>query len=233
MKIDFKKRLFQLELLDKQIHQYDDIKNNFNELIFINKNTGGANLTFKGLKKLLENNFNQSLTIVDIGFGAGDFLEYLVNFKIKNKLNWKIIGIDILEESKRFALEKYPILIDHVEFVIDDYKNWFSRDNNQVDVITASLFCHHLEDNDFKDFIKLSEEKCKIGFVINDLHRHPIAYYFIKLMCCLFSISEYTKNDAPISVLKGFNKTELKSFFGNKSLIQWKWAFRYLIIFKK
>ncbi len=233
MKIDFKNRLYQLELLDNEIHDYEEIKKNFDELVFINKHTGGSNVTFSGLKQLLNSKFNQSLTIVDIGFGAGDFLNFLTLFKIKNNLDWTIIGLDILKESEQYALEKYPILKNHVVFVVDDYNHWLSNQNSKIDIITASLFCHHLTDQEFKKFIQISEQKSNIGFIINDLHRHSIAYYFIKLMCFLFSKSEYTKNDAPISVLKGFKRKELKAFFSSKVIIQCKWAFRFLIIHKK
>ena len=72
-----------------------------------------------------------------------------------------------------------------------------------------------------------------IGFFINDLHRHPLAYHFIKLATQLFSKSYLVKNDAPLSVLRGFKKQEWENILRKSDLsdytIKWQWAFRYLI----
>ena len=74
------------------------------------------------------------------------------------------------------------------------------------------------------------------GFFINDLQRHRLAYYAIKLLTQLFSSSYLVKNDAPLSVARGFVKAEWESILDEadvkKYTIQWKWAFRYLVIIK-
>ncbi len=78
------------------------------------------------------------------------------------------------------------------------------------------------------------KENAKLGFFINDLQRHPLAYYSIKYITKFFSKSYLVKNDAPLSVLRGFKKDEWKGIFEKAGIInysiQWKWAFRYLII---
>jgi hypothetical protein len=76
----------------------------------------------------------------------------------------------------------------------------------------------------------------RLGFFINDLHRHKVAYYSIKVLTAIFSNSYLVKHDAPLSVARGFTKDEWLQFFniagiGNFS-IEWKWAFRWLIVFK-
>jgi hypothetical protein len=72
------------------------------------------------------------------------------------------------------------------------------------------------------------------GFFINDLHRNPLAYNFIKYAARFFSKSYLVKNDAPLSVLRGFRKNEWQKIFVRAEIrdygIRWKWAFRYLII---
>jgi len=76
----------------------------------------------------------------------------------------------------------------------------------------------------------------KIGFFINDLHRHYLAYYSIKFLTGLFSKSYLVKNDAPLSVRRGFKRNEWENLLRQAAInsysIQWKWAFRWLIVFK-
>jgi hypothetical protein len=73
-----------------------------------------------------------------------------------------------------------------------------------------------------------------IGFFINDLHRHPLAYHSIKWITKIFSKSYLVKNDAPLSVLRGFKRKEWKGLFQQAGIdnyeLQWKWAFRWLIV---
>ncbi len=73
------------------------------------------------------------------------------------------------------------------------------------------------------------------GFFINDLHRHPLAYYSIKLLTTVFSKSYLVKNDAPLSVARGFKASEwkkiLKSAGINNYRVNWKWAFRHLVVY--
>jgi hypothetical protein len=82
------------------------------------------------------------------------------------------------------------------------------------------------------------QKNSRLGFFINDLQRNPLAYHSIKILTALFSRSYMVKNDAPLSVLRGFSKSELESMmktaFGEPVTItfeiHWKWAFRWLLI---
>jgi hypothetical protein len=77
-------------------------------------------------------------------------------------------------------------------------------------------------------------ENSRSGFFINDLHRHPLAYHSIRLLTCFFSKSYLVKHDAPLSVLRGFKKKEMEELLNSAGIqhykIQWKWAFRWLVI---
>jgi hypothetical protein len=73
-----------------------------------------------------------------------------------------------------------------------------------------------------------------LGFFVNDLHRHPLAYYSINLLTSIFSKSYLVKNDAPLSVARGFKKNELEDVLQQSSIthyqLKWKWAFRWLLL---
>jgi hypothetical protein len=73
--------------------------------------------------------------------------------------------------------------------------------------------------------------------IINDLHRHPLAYYSIKWITRLFSGSYLVKNDAPLSVLRAFRKPELEEILDKcnikKYALRWQWAFRWQLIMYK
>ncbi|MGZ4048736.1 MAG: methyltransferase domain-containing protein, partial [Bacteroidia bacterium] len=159
-----------------------------------------------------------------------DNINALAAFCIKNKIEATFTGIDINADCIDFAKEKSTY--KNVNFIVSDYK-LVSFKNNKPDIMFSSLFCHHFTDDELVEMLQWMNTNSTIGFFINDLHRHPLAYHSIKYITKFFSKSYLVKNDAPLSVLRGFKKEEWKNIFKKAGIInysiQWKWAFRYLI----
>jgi 2-polyprenyl-3-methyl-5-hydroxy-6-metoxy-1,4-benzoquinol methylase len=227
----FKIRSQQKEILDQDNIPFSDIEKNMEELNFINSRLGGHSITLKGFTGLLER--RKEISVCEIGCGGGDNLQYISEYCKKKGIKSLFAGIDINKDCIAFGERNTKI--EHVNFIVSDYKD--VKFAEKPDIIFSSLFCHHFSSEELIDMLHWMGENSSIGFFINDLHRHPLAYYFIKIATQLFSKSYLVKNDAPISVLRGFKKSEWKKIFKKAEIdnysIQWKWAFRYLIIVPK
>lgn len=226
--IDYKKRSLQKELLDQNDIPFEDIAINMKELDFINSHLGGHAITIKGFKNLLQN--RKAISVCEIGCGGGDNLNAIHQYCQKNKINTVFTGIDINKDCIAYAKENCKI--NKVNFIVSDYKNVDFKDT-KPGIIFSSLFCHHFTDDELVGMLWWMKNNSSVGFFINDLHRQPLAYHFIKLATKLFSKSSLVKNDAPLSVLRGFKKKEWESIFERAGIenysIKWKWAFRYLV----
>ena len=103
----------------------------------------------------------------------------------------------------------------------------------QIDLIHACLFCHHLGERQLIELIQFAMDKNAV-LIINDLERNWFAYWSIKILTALFSKSYLVKNDAPLSVARGFVKKEwldLINKAGAKHFsVKNKWAFRHEVI---
>ncbi|MDQ6901551.1 MAG: methyltransferase domain-containing protein [Bacteroidota bacterium] len=227
--MDYSQRSLKKELLDGNAIPFRDIADNMDELDFINTYLGGHLITINGFKKLSGN--SKTISVCEIGCGGGDNLHAIDKFCKKNNIKAKFTGIDINPECIAFAKEKSTI--ENVNFITSDY----SLVNFEIDkpsIIFSSLFCHHFTNDELVKMLQWMKNNATTGFFINDLHRHPIAYNFIKYATRFFSKSYLVKNDAPLSVLRGFKKNEWKNIMekaGIKSYsISWKWAFRYLVV---
>jgi hypothetical protein len=101
------------------------------------------------------------------------------------------------------------------------------------DIIFSSLFCHHFTNEELERQLQWMQRHARVGFFVNDLHRHPLAYYSIKWLTAIFSKSYLVKNDAPLSVLRGFSRKEWQQLLNNAGIVNfsvsWKWAFRWLV----
>lgn len=224
----FKERSYKKELLDADHIPNKDLYQNLRELDVINTLLGGYNITFNALKKVL--NKNTSYTVVDIGSGGGDTLKRIFKWNSSKKYDLKLYGIDLKQSCLDYSVAVNPN--SQIKFICDDYKNIYEH-LPSVDIIHACLFCHHLTDTEIVDLIKFAQVNRSI-LIINDLQRNVFAYYSIKLLTKLFSRSYLVKNDAPLSVLRGFKLNEWKKIINGSGVknytIKYKWAFRYEVI---
>lgn len=226
--MDFIHRADRFELLDQPGIPAADIRLNLNELAVINHTLGGHQITWKGFRRLAKK--RKDLHICEIGCGGGDNLK-AIEEKAGNRFgNISFTGIDINTDCITVAENKdwkRP-----VRFLVSDYKD--VRFTSRPDIIFCSLFCHHFKEEELIRMFRWMRENSHTGFFINDLQRHPLAYYSIRWLTSRFSKSYLVKHDAPLSVLRGFKKKELIYLLGKAGIsdysIQWKWAFRWLVI---
>lgn len=169
--------------------------------------------------------------LIDIGCGGSDSLKAIAVWSKYNGHAVQLSGVDLKPDCIEYARENcrtHP----EINFICDDFRNVFSW-NIKIDIVHAALFCHHFSEIELIDFISLCN-KNKAIFIINDLERNPIAYYSIKFLTKLFSKSTLVKNDAPLSVWRGFKKREWKTMLEKagikKYVLKNCWAFRHLII---
>jgi 2-polyprenyl-3-methyl-5-hydroxy-6-metoxy-1,4-benzoquinol methylase len=224
----FRIRSTKKELLDAEVIPDADLFQNLKELHVINSLLGGYQISLNALKKI---DFkNQTYTLVDIGSGGGDTLKTIYKWSQKNKTDLKLYGIDLKSTCVNYANQNEPNA--SLSFICDDYRN-IHRHVNDVSIIHGSLFCHHLTSSQIIELIQFAI-KHKAILIINDLERNRFAYYAIKYLTKFFSKSYLVKNDAPLSVLRGFKKNEwiemIQLAGAKKYSVKNKWAFRHEVI---
>lgn len=216
------------ELLDADTIPAEDLFKNLNELDTINTLLGGYRISLSALNTVIQN--NKPYTLVDIGCGGGDTLKYIFKWNKRAKKNISLIGIDIKPVCIEYARTNTVAL--PIRYICDDYRCLYEHESN-VDIIHASLFCHHLTENQLVELVVFAL-KHKAILIVNDLERNPIAYYSIKCLTQLFSRSYLVKNDAPLSVARGFKKKEWADILfkagATNFTIKNKWAFRHQVI---
>jgi 2-polyprenyl-3-methyl-5-hydroxy-6-metoxy-1,4-benzoquinol methylase len=232
--MSFARRSYKKELLDRDDIPFEDIQRNMQELNIINTRLGGHRISTDGIAALLQKvsiarEPGKAIVICEIGCGGGDNIDAIAYWCRATNTPVSFIGIDINPHCIRFAASKPRIAPVH--FICADYRE--ANLARQPDIIFSSLFCHHFTAAELIPQLQWMQQNARIGFFINDLHRHPLAYYSIKFITAIFSRSYLVKNDAPLSVKRGFTKKEWTQLLHEARIIsykiKWKWAFRFLI----
>jgi SAM-dependent methyltransferase len=216
------------ELLDQPDIPAADIRQNMVELNIINERLGGHKITWNGFFQLAKK--RKQVHVCEIGCGGGDNLKYIEKKAAGIYSSLAFTGIDI--NPNCILVAEKEDWISPVHLIVNDYRNVTFE--SMPDIIFCSLFCHHFKNDELIEMFRWMRRNSRSGFFVNDLHRHPLAYHFIRILTSLFSRSYLVKNDAPLSVLRGFKKKELKNLLEKAGIahytIQWKWAFRWLVI---
>ena len=234
MFIDTTNRSTKIEIMDDLDMSGKTLINSLDQLANINKWLGGNKTTIDSLKTILKTNpKDKMISIVDLGCGNGDMLRKVAHFGRKNGYKFDLLGIDANQATIDYAIQlsaNFPEITYKKEDVLS--KEFATH---TYDIAMCTLFLHHFEDPIALNFIQTLLKNAKIGVVINDLHRHWLAYYLFKLLTSVFG-NEMTREDGLTSILKAFKRIDLEEFskkLNYKSTITWRWAFRYQWIINK
>ena len=226
---DFSNRSDALEIMDDFGLSPDELHPVLKELDLINHFLGGFSLYFNAFNHL---QISSESTISDWGCGGGDAFKALQNYFHEKNINPQFIGLDATKATVAYAENQFKNDKNVSFFLMDVLQHKFKA--GDFDYVISSLFTHHFDNENWPVLIKKMMFAAKKAVIINDLHRHPIAYYAIAIITTLFSKSPMVKHDSKISVLRGFTRKELQSLLekaGAKNYrIKWMWAFRWQII---
>ena len=235
--IDFSARSNEIEIMDDLDIQGDVIPKTLKELEIINKFLGGNHVTISGISKILDKTrpLTNTLKIADMGCGGGDMLKLISVWAVKNNIDIKLRGIDANQNIIDYARENTRGF-HNIEFTTGNVFN-LDEDPNEYDIIICTLFLHHFSQEESIHLLSNWYNKSRLGVVVNDLHRHPVAYHSIKFLTRVLSKSYMVKNDAPLSVLRAFSKKDLKLILEKSGIanyqLKWEWAFRWKLVIIK
>jgi 2-polyprenyl-3-methyl-5-hydroxy-6-metoxy-1,4-benzoquinol methylase len=206
------------------------INKTLREISAINGLLGGNLISLQSFKAIVKG--KQKVRVADLGCGSGDIMMLMADYCRKNDIEASFVGIDANPFIIKYAEEQsaeYPEISFQCVNILDEE---FKREN--YDIIHCCLFIHHFTQEQLLPLFQQFKQQAE-HVIINDLHRHYLAYWSIKVLTAIFSKSYMVKNDAAVSVKRGFSKADLESLMKEAEIetyqLKWKWAFRWQLSF--
>lgn len=223
-------RSTQDEIMDDLNISGEVIDQTLRELDVINSRLGGHTISLRIFKKILKKFPIKS--VADLGCGGADILINMAKIAQKSSHKIRFSGIDanphIVAYAKKHTADWSNILIERQNILDPEFAN------QSFDIIHCCLFLHHFSEQQLVALFAQFKTQATCAIVVNDLHRHFLAFYSIKILTLLFSKSYMVRNDAALSVARGFKKKELQNILHragiNHYTLQWKWAFRWQLV---
>ncbi len=226
--IKIKKRSCEPELLDLGPSYYT--KEEYDDCLYqldrIGRYLGGNKATLATIRKLPKPN-----SILDVGCGGGQFtIELAKQFPMA-----QVVGIDISNDAIEFARKKLQNAnVRNVLFEVPS-SNHLSYELNSFDFVTSALVCHHLNDDQLIEFLKKSYQIATKAVIINDLHRHWLAYLSFAVIAKPVFRNGLIFHDGLLSIKRAFKKQEWINYLKAADIpleycsITWHWAFRWML----
>lgn len=220
------------ELMDTEPVDQATFEACLKDLERINRWCGAYCITLRWLERLQQAHGARHLVLLDVGSGHGDMLRRIAAWGRSRSLGLELIGVDLNRHAATVAAQASPPAAP-VRYVTADVFELPAA--LRPDVVISALFAHHLDDRQLVRFLRWMEDRARLGWLINDLHRHPVPFWIARHAPALLRMNRLVRHDAAVSVARAFVRRDWERLLGEVRLagpaptVRWCFPFRYAV----
>jgi 2-polyprenyl-3-methyl-5-hydroxy-6-metoxy-1,4-benzoquinol methylase len=173
----------------------------------------------------------RAFTLVDVGFGHGDMLRAIARWARAAGKDARLIGVDLNPRSAPVAEAATDPALG-IRYVTGRAEAL----DIAPDFIISSLVAHHMDDAELVAFIRWMQATARRGWLINDLHRHVMAWAGFRLLAAGLGWHPIVAHDGALSVRRAFTRADwhrLLAQAGSGSAlaadVRWHLPFRWTV----
>ncbi|MCF2939426.1 methyltransferase domain-containing protein [Paenibacillus alkaliterrae] len=229
-----RERAIAAELMDDFSSGGEELREALRELRILNLLFAAAAPTLYGVKRLWRAAGKpKRLSVMDVGAGSGDVNRRLLQWAAASGVDLTVTLVDATEEACAEAR-----LLFHDEPRVQVMRgDLFVLPEGGADIVTGTQLLHHFAEEELPAVVASMLKGARLGVVVNDIHRHWIAWTAVWLATRIISSNRYIRNDGPLSVAKGFRAKDwerLKEAIGPAQMdCSWRPLFRYAVVIGK
>lgn len=171
------------------------------DLAKVNRITLAHRATLQFLEKCVGK--RERFSLLDVGFGQGDMLRAIAAWAQKRGIKAELTGIDLNPKSKAAALAATDPALP-ITYRTGDYADL----TGGFDIITSSLVAHHMTRGQLLAFLRFMARESRLGWFVNDLHRHTFSYLGYPLLARLMRWHPIVRQDGQTSIARSFRAEE-------------------------
>jgi ubiquinone/menaquinone biosynthesis C-methylase UbiE len=213
---DFSARAQITELMDDLSRPSPEFDQAYRELALINRRLGGI----RAIERFLPP--GNELAVLDVAAGGCD-----IGDALSEERSCRVVSLDINALGLRKTRRTQPVVGDGMLLPFPDAT---------FDAVICSLSFHHLTDNQCVEVLREMWRTSRGRVLVNDLHRHPVAWAAIWILSQLFSRSVMVKHDGPASVRRAFSPADLQGIARNAgvpAVVHRSFPFRLVLVGSK
>lgn len=197
----------------------------------VNRMSATSGIFWSAIRTSLLPSNEKVLRVLDVACGGGDVAIGLAAKARRAGINIQVEGCDISPVAVEHARQQAERTNTEATFFQHDVLQ--SPLPQQYDVVTSSLFLHHLAETEAIDLMQKMAAAARSLVLIDDLRRTRIGYLLAWAGCRLLSRSSIVHYDGPQSVVAAFSDREVRELAKQAGLddvsISRHWPQRYLL----
>jgi SAM-dependent methyltransferase len=201
------KRIYEEELLDAGEGTDEDVARSLSDLRRVNRFLGGRRVVLRAVSAYLQSAGLKKVSLLDVGTGSADMPMAVAEQLKMRGIDTFIAAVDISERNLRVSRGQLGVSSEINLVRADSLRLPFAA--RSFDFVTASLFLHHFRDEDVVRLLADFGGIARRAVIVNDLIRNLVPYYFTRIAGPVLAASFLTRNDGPVSVLRGFTVGEM------------------------
>jgi hypothetical protein len=191
------------ELLDHPDADPRSVEESLRNIALSNRWFGGWWAVRRGLRRILAGvPQGTTLTLLDVGTGNGDLPQRATPWAKRRGITLVPLGLERHRTAAGLARDGgLKMLLGCAGALPIRPKS--------VDIVLASQLVHHLTPSAIVDFFVAANRIARVGVVVADLRRSPVALAGFWIGARLFGFDDATKADGITSVRRGFHRREM------------------------
>lgn len=142
--------------------------------------------------------------LLDVGFGDGDMLRAIARWAARRGIAAELVGIDLNPSSAPAARAHTPSDLA-IDWRTGDYAGLAGAG---FDLVISSLVAHHMTHDQLVTFLRFMEAEARIGWFVNDLHRHRVAHLGFPLLAGIMRWHPIVRHDGTLSIARSYRPAE-------------------------
>lgn len=142
--------------------------------------------------------------LLDVGYGDGDMLRRIARWGERRGVGFDLVGIDLNPRSEG-AARAHTATGLAIDWRTGDYADLAGEG---WDFVISSLVAHHMTEPQLIAFLRFMAGEARIGWLVNDLHRHGFAYHGWPLLAALFRWHPIVRHDGRLSIARSYRPRE-------------------------
>jgi len=213
---DFSRRAILSEWMDDDAVDLETFRGCLQDLAKVNIGTLAYRPTLAFLDDLRRAGHwpqERPLEVLDVGSGYGDSLRRIDRWAARHGLAVKLTGVD----RNPWAGQSARAATDPAQQI-----TWLTCDvfdyPGEPDVILSALFTHHLDDDQLVRFLTFMDQRAKLGWLVNDLERHPLAWGGFSVLARVMRWHPFVRHDGPVSIRRAFSPADWSAYLARASV---------------
>jgi 2-polyprenyl-3-methyl-5-hydroxy-6-metoxy-1,4-benzoquinol methylase len=204
-------------------------------LATINFFSSSAGILWPEIRRLAKVRQRNSLRVLDVASGGGDVSIALWRRARRAGLKLETQGLDISPTAIEVATQAAERAAAPITFGVHDVLN--QELPTGFDVAMASLFLHHLDDEQAAGLLTRMSRATSEMLLVNDVRRTTAGYWMARLVSRVLTRSAIVHVDAPRSIERAFTLSEVRALCQTVGLrgyrLMRRWPQRFLLAWQK